>query len=238
MKDISYEILDLFRQYGSGPEGIRKALDNQSRPEVLHALSDIRENLLEWLDYTGCGEVLQIGSGYGVLTGLLASRCAHVTVMDEADENLAVNQERNKAYSNITYGFKTGTQAGQPEPSFDLVVIGGLREGQEIRDAVTFGASFLKQEGRLVIACENALGLRYLAGGNHEEGFCTRKQAEEACQGAGLGRISIIRCPTTECPYHFTQTGICREREKSPARLCPMKVRGMPASMKGKCMTV
>lgn len=164
MKDISYEILDLFRQYGSGPEGIRKALDNQSRPEVLHALSDIRENLLEWLDYTGCGEVLQIGSGYGVLTGLLASRCAHVTVMDEADENLAVNQERNKAYSNITYGFKTGTQAGQPEPSFDLVVIGGLREGQEIRDAVTFGASFLKQEGRLVIACENALGLRYLAG--------------------------------------------------------------------------
>ena len=58
MKDISYEILDLFRQYGSSLEGIRKALDSQSGPEVLHALSDIRENLLEWLDYTGCGEVL------------------------------------------------------------------------------------------------------------------------------------------------------------------------------------
>ena len=58
MKDISYEILDLFRQYGSDPEGIRKALDNQSRPEVLHALSDIRENLVEWMDYTGRGEVL------------------------------------------------------------------------------------------------------------------------------------------------------------------------------------
>ena len=47
MKDISYEILDLFRQYGSSLEGIRKALDSQSGPEVLHALSDIRENLLE-----------------------------------------------------------------------------------------------------------------------------------------------------------------------------------------------
>ena len=108
MKDISYEILDLFRQYGSSPEGIRKALDSQSGPEVLHALSDIRENLLEWLDYTGCGEVLQIGSGYGVLTGLLASRCAHVAVMDEADENLAVNQERNKTYTNITYAIRQG----------------------------------------------------------------------------------------------------------------------------------
>ena len=191
MKDISYEILDLFRQYGSSPEGIRKALDSQSGPEVLHALSDIRENLLEWLDYTGCGEVLQIGSGYGVLTGLLASRCAHVAVMDEADENLAVNQERNKTYTNITYGYKAGAEAGQPEPSFDLVVMAGLRKGQDIQDAAAFGASFLKQEGRLVIACENALGLRYLAGADHEEGFCTRKQAEEACREAGLARADF-----------------------------------------------
>ena len=191
MKDISYEILDLFRQYGSSPEGIRKALDSQSGPEVLHALSDIRENLLEWLDYTGCGEVLQIGSGYGVLTGLLASRCTHVAVMDEADENLAVNQERNKIYTNITYGYKAGAEAGQPEPSFDLVVMAGLRKGQEIQDAAAFGASFLKQEGRLVIACENALGLRYLAGADHEEGFCTRKQAEEACREAGLARADF-----------------------------------------------
>lgn len=191
MKDISYEILDLFRQYGSSLEGIRKALDSQSGPEVLHALSDIRENLLEWLDYTGCGEVLQIGSGYGVLTGLLASRCAHVAVMDEADENLAVNQERNKIYTNITYGYKAGAEAGQPEPSFDLVVMAGLRKGQEIQDAAAFGASFLKQEGRLVIACENALGLRYLAGADHEEGFCTRKQAEEACREAGLARADF-----------------------------------------------
>ena len=51
------------------------------------------------------------------------------------------------------------------------------------------------------------------------------------------GRISIIRCLTTECPYQSTQTGICREREKSPARLCPMTVPGMPASMRRKCMT-
>ena len=35
------------------------------------------------------------------------------------------------------------------------------------------------------------------------------------------GRTSIIRCPTTECPYLSTQTGICRERETSPARLGP-----------------
>ena len=60
MKDISYEILDLFRQYGSGPEGIRKALDNQSRPEVLHALSDIRENLLSGLIIRAAGKCFRL----------------------------------------------------------------------------------------------------------------------------------------------------------------------------------
>ena len=119
MKDISYEILDLFRQYGSSPEGIRKALDSQSGPEVLHALSDIRENLLEWLDLSVHDQVLEIGSGYGAFTGLLADRCAHVTVMDSRDENLAVNRERNRDKSNITYGLEDG------ESRFDWVFLIG-----------------------------------------------------------------------------------------------------------------
>ena len=47
MKDVSYEILDLFETYGSDPEGISRALAAEKRPEYLYALSDIRQNLLE-----------------------------------------------------------------------------------------------------------------------------------------------------------------------------------------------
>ena len=86
MKDISYEILDLFKTYGSTREGMDQALDQDERPQVLHALSPIRENLLEWLDLTGQDQVLELGSGYGVFTGLLAGRCAHVTVVDDRDK--------------------------------------------------------------------------------------------------------------------------------------------------------
>ena len=96
MKDISYEILDLFKTYGSTREGMDQALDQDERPQVLHALSPIRENLLEWLDLTGQDQVLELGSGYGVFTGLLAGRCAHVTVVDDRDENLLVNRQRNQ----------------------------------------------------------------------------------------------------------------------------------------------
>ena len=50
MKDISYQILDILEKYGSGPDGIRKALGTEEEPEVLYALSPIWENLLEWYD--------------------------------------------------------------------------------------------------------------------------------------------------------------------------------------------
>ena len=53
MNDISYEILDLFKKYGADKEGILKILEADSRPEVLYALSDIRRNLMDWMDFSG-----------------------------------------------------------------------------------------------------------------------------------------------------------------------------------------
>ena len=188
MRDISYELLDLFKEYGNTREGLERILDTQSAPEVLHALSPIRENLLEWLDYTGCEEALQIGSGCGALTGILAARCAHVTVADGADENLAVNRQRNQAYDNITYGYESGPGG---DGVFDLVVMAGLGEGQGAEESISFGAHYLREGGRLILACDNALGLRFLAGGDHTEGSCTRKQIRDACHKAGLDQVEF-----------------------------------------------
>lgn len=127
MKDVSYEILDLFETYGSDPEGIRRALAAEKRPEYLYALSDIRQNLLEWYPFDGTEQVLEIGSGYGALTGLLAKRAAHVTVLDESDENLEVNRRRNGGCANISYGLE------DPSRRFDLVVICGVKRGLRLR---------------------------------------------------------------------------------------------------------
>ena len=41
MNDISYEILDLFKKYGSDETAIQAILENDNRPEVLYALSDL-----------------------------------------------------------------------------------------------------------------------------------------------------------------------------------------------------
>ncbi len=184
MKDASYEILDLFDQYGSDADGIRRALAENSRPEFLYALSDIRQNLLEWYPFTGGEQVLEAGSGCGALTGLLAERTAHVTVMDSRDENLEVNRRRNSGYSNITYGYES--DGGK----FDLVVIlEPVKAG--LKDTVDWALGQLTGEGTLLLACENSLGLRYLAGGEHDQDRCvvTRSQILEAFRGTIPGEM-------------------------------------------------
>ena len=174
MKDISYEILDLFKTYGSTREGMDQALDQDERPQVLHALSPIRENLLEWLDLTGQDQVLELGSGYGVFTGLLAGRCAHVTVVDDRDENLLVNRQRNQARGNITYGLEGGedlTDRGNlegQESLFDWAFLVGPGREEPLEETVRRAGGYLKDGGRFVFACENAMGLRFLAGGEHD----------------------------------------------------------------------
>ena len=67
---------------------------------------------------------------------------AHVAVMDEVDENLAVNQERNKTYTNITYGYKAGDETGQPEPSFDLVVWPDSEKARKYRTQLPLAPPF------------------------------------------------------------------------------------------------
>ena len=187
MKDVSYEILDLFETYGSDPEGIRRALAAEKRPEYLYALSDIRQNLLEWYPFDGTEQVLEIGSGYGALTGLLAKRAAHVTVLDESDENLEVNRRRNGGCANISYGLE------DPSRKFDLVVICGVKKGTSAPAAVERGCSFLAEEGSLILACENSLGLRYLAGGSHGEDQAdfTRSQVAGAFADRGFKEVEF-----------------------------------------------
>ncbi len=196
MNDISYEILDLFKKYGADKEGILKILEADSRPEVLYALSDIRCNLMDWMDFSGQENVLQLGSDYGVITGLLAERCDHVAVVDERDENLIVNQKMNEAYTNVSYIKAADFQkmeTTEKEGKYDLVVLRSDRPEMDIKTIFAQAASYLSEKGRLIFACENALGLSFLSGAVHDEDETafTKGELEEAFKEAGLSRVEF-----------------------------------------------
>lgn len=191
MKNISYEVLDLIKEYGADRPGLDKALAASKDREVLYALSQGRENLIGWLDFSGHEEVLQLGADYGALTGLLAEACGHVTVADGLDENLAVCRERNRDKENISYIKDWKGQAGK---AYDWVICCGPSKDGELKEELSSMAGLLKEGGRIALACENALGLKFLSGAAYdgEEAHYTRGELLAALKEVGLGQAEFF----------------------------------------------
>lgn len=100
MNDFSYDILDILKKYNYDECA---ALAGETSPQCLYALSPLRENLIEWVEFEPDARVLQIGSDYGSLTGILAERVGEVVVLDPRDENLEVNRLRHQDHQNIIW---------------------------------------------------------------------------------------------------------------------------------------
>ena len=148
--------------------------------EFLYHLSPIRENIVSWIPFTGCEKVLEIGAGPGAVTGALAARCASVTCVDLSRKRSLINAYRHRDCSNIT--IMVGNFA-DIEPHLDtdydyIFLIGAfeyagsyiagetpfLTELECIRPHLRRADDAGKGEGRIVIAIENRLGLKYFAG--------------------------------------------------------------------------
>lgn len=166
MNDISYDILDLYKEHGTGREAMDRVLEEGASPEVLYAFSPMSENLLEWTDLKPGDQVLQIGAGYGIFTSLLAERCGHVTVVDMRDENLVVSQMRTGSPENVTWIKWARMDWSQGE--YDLILLTADKEQGIHTFFQKEGQKLLKKGSRIFFACENRLGLKFLSGADHD----------------------------------------------------------------------
>ncbi len=168
MRDISYEVLDILEQYGNSREGIQKALETEEAPEVLYALSPVRENLLEWYDWNPEGRALQIGADYGALTGVLLRGVKEVSVWEPKDEDWNVLCRRYPEVENLKRE-ETLPEAG----IYDYIVIPELRKdlfpGEGMGEMFLKLMKGLKPGGKLMAAGFNRIGLRSFAGADPDE---------------------------------------------------------------------
>lgn len=172
-KDISGELIRILKTY----KGDRKqALKEHARLDYLYALSDQRENLVEWYPFRSDGTVLEVGSGYGALTGVYSRKTAHVDVLDPSQENLEVNRLRHGELAgrqNIRWyqgeicsfarqqdNLKDGAGLGR---TYDYIVFAGTL-GENAEEEIEAAKSLLKPDGQLLVAACNPFGLKYWAG--------------------------------------------------------------------------
>ena len=177
---------------------------------VLYHLSPVRENILSWYDFRKGASVLEIGAGPGAITGLLCRKCASVTSVELSQRRAKINYERHREYENLTIMVGNLNDMQFPE-RFDYVILNGVFEyaGSFTPGEDPYGsflkrcAGYLKEDGLLLIAIENRLGLKYFAGApedhtdNYMEGLknypgnttvhtFSRQEWEELCERCSL----------------------------------------------------
>lgn len=163
-RDISRELMEAFHIYHGDRHQILK---DHIRVDYLYALSGQRESLLDWYPFRPEGTLLQVGSDYGALTGVYSRKVSWVDVLDESEENMAMNRLRHvetEGRDNIAYHKgNICLYAARCEKKYDYIVfVGTLGENPEKQ--IQAAKRLLNPEGEIIAAVCNPLGIKYWAG--------------------------------------------------------------------------
>lgn len=151
------------------------ALQNNTRWPILYHLSDIRENIIDWYPFKKDSEVLEIGSGCGAISGILCRKAKHVTCIELSKRRSEINANRNKDFNNLDI-IVGNFQDIKLEKKFDYITLIGVLEyaALYIDDESPYKKmllkirKLLKPNGKIIIAIENKMGLKYLNGAKED----------------------------------------------------------------------
>ena len=110
--------------------------------------------LIEALDGSGLGALLDIGTGTGRMTELLADRSSHVTALDKSPEMLRIARARLQALPASKVDLVQGDFSALPfaEEAFDTVLFHQvLHFAQEPEAVLAEAARVLRPSGRIAI---------------------------------------------------------------------------------------
>lgn len=151
------------------------ALDEYVSWPVLYHLSRQRENITGPMDIKKADEVLEIGAGPGAVTGALARMAGHVDCIELSRRRSLINAWRHRDMDNI-YIYVGNFGDIKPGKQYDVICLIGVLEyacyytpsedpyGKFLKSV----RRLLKPDGKVYIAIENKLGMKYFAG-YHED---------------------------------------------------------------------
>lgn len=168
--EVEDELLQVVKDF---PEAaFQKIIEEKRSWPFLYHLSVQRQNIIEWLPLEG-SKVLEVGSGCGAITGMLAKKAKSVTGVDLSAKRSRINACRNSDFENLT--IRVGNFKDiEPklEDDFDFILLIGVFEyahaymggDHPYEDFLKILKKHMKSDARLVIAIENKYGLKYFAG--------------------------------------------------------------------------
>lgn len=168
---VEEELLEIAKNYKE--EELNEVIATRNSWPIMYHFSHIRQNIVEWLPIQKSDQVLEIGSGCGAITGALARKAEKVTCIELSKMRSSINAYRNRDCDNveIMVGNFQDIEKNLTE-TYDYITLIGVFEYSEgyigtkepYVEMLRCVTSHLKPQGKLVIAIENRLGLKYWAG--------------------------------------------------------------------------
>lgn len=212
---VEDEILDIVRKYN--PVDYGRIIEERRSWPVLYHLSYLRENIVRWIPLKPTDRVLEVGSGCGAITGALSAEAGSVTCIELSKRRSLINAYRHPDCDNVTIKLGNFQEIEPDLPcNYDYIFLIGVFEyaqsyiggSQPYETFLAIMKKHLAPGGRLVIAIENRLGLKYWAGCREDhlgtlfdgiEGYprggnvrtFTRKALEEICEADGITDYSF-----------------------------------------------
>lgn len=144
-------------------------------PSEYH-LSTVRHNLLRPFQFAPGDRILELGCGCGALTRYLGETGAQVIGVEGSDRRAAIARERCRDLSNVSIHCQN-LMDYCAEQHFDYVLLIGVLEyapkyivdaHDSVRACLEHAESLLADDGTLILAIENQLGLKYFNGCNED----------------------------------------------------------------------
>ena len=169
--EIEDELLEIAKKYQS-ETALNQVIFQRMKWPILYHFSHIRKNIVEWLPIKREETVLEIGAGCGAITGALAKKAQMVTCVDLSKKRSMINAYRNQQYDNIKIFVGNYKDIEGHLEKYNYITLIGVLEYAELymEDENAYihllksVKEHLKDNGKLIIAIENRLGLKYFAG--------------------------------------------------------------------------
>lgn len=156
-KQVSEEYEEVLQKVETWQEDFSKTLDSKSKIKNILALSEIRENILNWYDFKQDATILELNGNYGEITGLLCKRAKKVVSIESSKKYATIIKKRHKDKENLELIVGNFEKIELPE-QFDYVVIVGMVEN--LKEALNYAKKHLKEEGTILLAVNNRFGVK------------------------------------------------------------------------------
>ena len=189
---IEEEIIKIIEE--KKQEEYEEIIKKDLRLEIVYALSEIRENILNWYNFKENATILEIEPNFGEITGLLCNKANKVVAIEKSLKKAKAIEKRHAQKENLEL-IVGNLQDIQLSEQFDYIVITNIFEyapqyiegTNPFEELIKYAENKLKPNGKILLATDNKFGIQYWNGkrdidNTKEYREITMKRKKNQCQ--------------------------------------------------------